>query len=116
MKFLWIVSAALLLTTNSSPGVLAQSPSLDTRVSGTVTDDVGGTIPKAAITFKSKKFTKIAIASEDGKYELELPAGTYEVTVKFQGCKDFRLRDWNAHSSGSMALDIALYCPPTPVF
>ena len=86
------------------------------RVSGIVTDNAGAFIPSVTIAFKAKKYEKEIVTSDDGRYELDLPAGTYEVRGSFQGCKDFRLKQWNAGPDASNTLNMSLYCPPTPIY
>jgi Carboxypeptidase regulatory-like domain len=101
------------------PVSFAQSPTKPVvriaTVSGFVTDKVGGSLPEATVTFKKRALEKKAIATHEGHYELELPTGKYEVTARFQGCKNFRLENWDAQLESSNTLNISLNCPSTPI-
>src|SRR5262245_9770484 len=120
MRLHWFVFGALLSTgTLLSAHMLSQSHAQATRlakVSGVVTDNVGAFLPSVTITFKAKKIQRKVVAAGDGRYELELPAGTYEVIGSLQGCKDFRLKEWIAQSDAENALNMSLYCRPTPIY
>jgi Carboxypeptidase regulatory-like domain len=109
---------ALFSTVNLPFLLMIQSPPQPiqlTYVSGLVTDNLGASLPGVTITFKSKKIEKRIVAAGDGRYELELPPGTYEVKGRLQGCKDFRLRKWTTKSDRRSTLNISLYCQPTPI-
>ena len=119
MNFHSLASGVLCFTIVSLLGLPSQPPSEPvvgtTKVSGLVTDNVGASLPSATVTFMAKKFEKKSVAADDGHYELDLPVGTYEVVARFQGCRDFHLKEWNAESKPSNTLDLSLYCPPTPI-
>jgi hypothetical protein len=85
------------------------------KVSGLVTDNVGGWLPHVAITFKAKNFEKKVVAGEDGRYEVQLPEGTYEVRGRLEGCKDFRLKRWEAKPDTKNTLDLIIFCPATRI-
>jgi hypothetical protein len=106
---LWIVAIALLM---QSPSVLPQT----INVSGLVTDHAGASLPGVIISFKAKHIEKKVLAAADGRYELALAAGTYEVIGKLQGCKDFRLKKWNTESATRNTLNLSLLCRPTPIY
>jgi hypothetical protein len=115
----WLTCLALVLGVLNSQLLQAQSlaePAVRvTKVSGFVTDNAGGSIPQATVTFKAKRFQKNAITARDGHYEIELPEGIYEVIARFPGCKDFGLKKWSAQSNQASTLSISLHCPATPI-
>jgi hypothetical protein len=86
------------------------------KVSGIVTDNAGAYLPGVTVTFKAKKIKRTIVAAKDGRYELELPAETYEVIGSLQGCKDFRLKGWIAKTDTANVLNMSLYCRPTPIY
>jgi hypothetical protein len=86
------------------------------KVMGLVTDNAGASLPTVTVTFKGKNFEKKVVSADDGRYEIDLPAGTYEVIARLPTCKDFRLKEWNAKSERSNTLNMSLYCPPTPIY
>jgi len=120
MRLHRVVLGALLSTvTFLSAHTLSQSRSHATRfakVSGFVTDSVGAFLPNVTITFKAKQIQRKIVVAASGRYELELPATTYEVIGSLQGCKDFRLKGWIAKSDTENTLNMSLYCKPTPIY
>jgi hypothetical protein len=85
------------------------------KVKGMVRDDAGGSLPKATITFRTKKLQKKVVSNDDGTFELDLPAGTYRVVAKAEGCRQFKLKELNAQSVTPILLNITVKCPPTPI-
>jgi hypothetical protein len=57
--------------------VLAQQPTA--RLKGTVFDTAGMPIPKVQITVQNSAASFKAISDDDGKFQLNLPPGAYEV-------------------------------------
>jgi len=85
------------------------------KVKGMVRDDAGGSLPKATITFSSKKLEKKAASNDDGTFELDLPAGTYRVVAKTEGCRQFKLKELHAQSVRPILLNITVKCLATPI-
>ena len=85
-----------------------------TKVTGLIADSTGGTLPKAVITFRAKRFERTVLASDDGHYEVDLPVGRYDVTARIRGCHAFRLKAWDAERKPSNSLPVSLYCSSTP--
>ena len=56
---------------------LAQQPTA--RVNGTVVDNAGAAISKVQITIQNSTVSFSAVSTEDGKFQLDVPPGTYEV-------------------------------------
>ena len=115
----FVLGALLFAVTFLSAYTLSQSRSQATRVakvSGVITDNVGAFLPNVTITFKAKKIQRKIVVAGDGRYQLELPAATYEVIGSLQGCKDVRLKDWTAKSDTENTLNMSLYCRPTPIY
>jgi|ERR1041385_6812966 hypothetical protein len=96
--------------------LLIQSPVRIAKVSGLVTDNVGGWLRQVTVIFRAEKFEKKIVSGDGGHYQLDLPAGKYEVRARFHGCKDFRLKEWTAQRDIPNTLNISLYCPPTPIY
>ena len=57
--------------------VLAQQATA--RITGTVLDTAGMPIPKIQITVQNSSASFNAVSDEDGKFQIDLPAGTYEL-------------------------------------
>ena len=72
-----LIALALLLSLNG----FAQT----VTVSGAITDQTGATVPFASVYIRNT--TKGTSANSEGKYQLQLPAGSYEVVFKAIGYK-----------------------------
>ena len=57
--------------------VLAQQATA--RIKGTVLDTAGMPIPKIQVTIQNSTVSFNAVSDEEGKFQIELPPGTYEL-------------------------------------
>jgi hypothetical protein len=86
------------------------------NVKGTTIDEAGSSLPKAKIIFKGKDFKKQIDSDSDGRFAIHLPAGVYRVTVKFQGCRDSKVKEFNVEAGKAATLNVVVKCPPTPIY
>lgn len=76
-------------------------------ISGTVTDEQGGTLPGANVTVTGPGGTKHAVTGADGKFTVDgLAAGTYKVTVAMPSFASMT-QDVAAGASATFSLKIA---------
>jgi len=67
-----------------------------TSLRGTITDQTGGVIPKATVSLKSPStgFGRTTTSAADGSYEfLQLPPGSYQLTVEKAGFQTYQQSD-----------------------
>ena len=107
-----ILSIILLSMFAMASTVCPQRPS-NTRVSGTVQgvtrDFVGALVPKTVLIFKSGEFTREVTSDESGRFQIELPAGIYRVTVKEFGIFDpFQRKNVKVRNGNTKKLDVVL--------
>ena len=57
-------------------------------VEGVTSDFLGAVVPNAVLVFERGEFSREVESDEAGRFELELPAGAYRVTVKRFGIFD----------------------------
>lgn len=69
----------------------AQDAERMSRVSGVVVDVNGSRVVGAAIKIENDKSQLTVKSDSEGKFEVELAAGTYEVTVEMAGFREFYL-------------------------
>ena len=72
-----LISSAICLAL-CSLFVLAQQPAT-ARLQGTVEDIAGGAIPKVQVTIHNATNSFNVISDENGKFQIDLPPGTYEI-------------------------------------
>ncbi len=90
--------------------LLSQSSSTGT-VAGTVTDPSGAAVAAATVTLtdKATNIPRTASTNENGRYILvDVPAGTYDVTVSKQGFRISRLNDQTVNVGTALTLNVAL--------
>jgi iron complex outermembrane recepter protein len=81
------------------------------RITGIVVDVNGSRVVGAAIRIESSDFKQTKRSDDEGRFELEAPAGTYELTVEQSGFKKYRRRDVRVGSGtrelGNVQLEVA---------
>ena len=60
------------------------------KVRGVVVDWQEARVSRTTITFQNKQFKKVVVVNQDGEYEVELPVGSYTITAKFNGFKQYQ--------------------------
>jgi len=88
----------------------AQAPL--TKVNGSVKDSHDAVVGYATIWFETKvdrkRFKQKVESDRAGVFEVELPAGTYRVTVKFSGFHNFKREGLIIESARPLTFDIIL--------
>ena len=69
------------------------------RLVGMVVDVNGSRIAGATITVEREKFEKVVKSDDEGRFEVEAPSGTYEITVEQPGFKKFYLPNFRFTSA-----------------
>lgn len=113
LKNIFSTLSLILLSMFAMPGTVCPQTPSNTRTIGTVqgvTRDFGGAlVPKAALIFESGEFTREAISDETGRFQIELPAGVYRVTVKKFGIFDlFQRKNVKVRNGKTKKLNVVL--------
>lgn len=66
----------------------------------------------AVITIKNADFTRRVRSDDEGRFELELPAGSYEIRVEQPGFKTFRLASLRVDADATARVDVHLEVKP----
>ena len=112
-----IALALIVALQTGSPGQIAagqDAPGI--RVKGVVTDDAGGVLPQAVVTFRGGKLQRKVASREDGSFDVELAPGVYRVSAKAAGCREFKMKGLNVQAGAPIDLDVRVKCPPTPIY
>ena len=100
---------ALLLCLGFAGNALAQT--ITGRISGTITDSAGSTVPGATIiiTNEATQQSRNAMADSNGFYvATNLPVGNYSVSVEHQGFKRSKKTGYNLVADGRLSVDFTL--------
>jgi hypothetical protein len=89
------VSFLLLLSFGHAPAP-AQEHAPTVRAEGTlkglILDPNEARIPGAQITVENKKYRVDVESNDEGAFEVQLPAGEYQLKIEFNGFRDYRKR------------------------
>ena len=100
---------ALLLCLGMGSQALAQT--ITGRISGTVTDSTGATVPGATVIIinEATQQTRNVMADSNGFYvATNLPVGNYSVSVEFQGFKKSKRTGYDLVADGRLSVDFTL--------
>lgn len=82
------------------------------RIVGVVLDRNEARIVGAVITIKNANFTRRVRSDEEGRFELELPAGAYEIMAEQRGFKTFKRSSLRADAGATAQIDIHMEVAP----
>lgn len=81
------------------------------RITGIVVDANDARVVGATVRIENADFTQTRRSDDQGRFELNAPAGTYELTVEQSGFKKFRMRDVRVEKRtrklGNIRLEVA---------
>jgi uncharacterized membrane protein len=102
-----LASASILAHT--SAGARGEGKS---RIVGVVLDPNGARIPFANVRIENANATREAHTGDEGSFEVELPAGTYRVTVEAQGFRTVKVASFRARADKSESLEVRMKVKP----
>jgi hypothetical protein len=105
------VAAVLLFVLALIPSALFSQSASTGTVAGTVTDPSGAAVAAATITLtdKATNTPRTVLTNENGRYTLvDVPAGTYDVTVSKQGFRISRLSGQTVSVGSALTLNVTL--------
>lgn len=87
------------------------------RVEGVVTDKFGAHVTKASIKIEGKRVVKEIVSDEEGRFQIDLPAGLYRITVDSPGFESFKSNNVKVLADNTTTINAALAiaanpCPP----
>lgn len=90
----------------------AQDAERMSRVSGLVVDVNGSRVVGATIKIENDQSKRMVKSDDEGKFEVELAAGTYEVTVEMAGFRKFYLPNFRVGVATCELVNIHLDVAP----
>jgi hypothetical protein len=103
-----LASTPLLAHTSES----ARGEERKSHIVGVVLDPNGARIPSAAVRIENAKATRAAYTSDEGSFEVELPAGTYRITVEAQGFRTVEIVSFRARADRRESLEVRMKVRP----
>src|ERR1700690_1312438 len=110
MKPLGISLVAALSLCAIAPSQDAKPPSGPQRfhVQGTVTDPLGAVISEVEITFSGGQATRTVTTNPSGKFEVDLPVGSYTMKAELLGFRIYRRPLFLVKLPVGLTIDISL--------
>jgi hypothetical protein len=100
------------LPCHASVSVERGTETQQSRISGVVLDRNDSRIVGALITIKNAGFVRRVRSDDEGRFELELPAGNYEISVEQRGFKTYKLPSLRADAGATAQVNIHLEVEP----
>jgi hypothetical protein len=82
------------------------------RIVGTVLDKNESRIIGAVVKIENAEFSRTVASDEEGVFEVEVPAGTYLITVEMDGFKKYELSSFRARAAARKRLSIRMEVKP----
>lgn len=117
MKTARLIPAVLLALAfaSSVPAGLTHSPARgerQSRIVGVVLDPNGARIPFATVRIENADAKREAYTSDEGSFEVELPAGAYRITVEADGFQKVELASFRARANRRESLKVSMKVKP----
>jgi hypothetical protein len=84
------------------------------RVAGVVLDTNEARIVGAKITVEDARVKRVVRSDDEGKFEVDIPAGTYNITVEQPGFKKFQLPGFRVETSELLNIHMEVEPPQLP--
>ena len=105
--------AVLIFGVEGRLAVAARTQDLQTcKVTGVVLDPNEARIVGAIVTVENGSFKREVRSNEEGNFEIELPAGTYQLVVEMEGFKKFKLSPFYASGGASEHVKVRMKVKP----
>jgi uncharacterized membrane protein len=106
-----LAAALFVLTEQGLLSVQAQK-SQTSKITGVVLDANNARIASATIKIENALLNREVQSGEEGNFEFELPAGTYQITVEKDGFRRFVVADFRAKAKRNELIKIHLEVIP----
>jgi uncharacterized membrane protein len=106
-----LFAAALTPAGQKLTSARAQNSS-ESKIVGTVVDKNGARIVGAAVKIENARVSRTALSDEDGVFEVELPAGAYQITVEMDGFKKFELSPFHVKARARKTVSVQMEVKP----
>lgn len=108
VKAVIFIGAAVVLLQAGSLAQFASPRRTSGKLEGVVVDVNDARVANASVTIAGKRLKREVVSDEEGKFRIELPAGTYQFTVYSPGFAVFRGKDVKVQADFTTSLEIPL--------
>ncbi len=110
LRLMMILLLAVIMTVPALTAVTAQSE--NSRLIGVVLDRNSARIVGAVITIQNTEFKRHLRSDAEGKFEVELPVGYYEITAEQPGFKKFKTSFFRVSGGTTQLINIHMEVEP----
>ena len=82
------------------------------RIAGVVVDPNGSRIVFATVRIENAHASREVYTSDEGVFEVELPAGTYRITVEAEGFRSVEVASFRARADRRESLEVRMKVKP----
>jgi len=110
--FLSLVLNVLNVYGKAKPGQTPE-PAQTSRIVGVVLDKNDARIVDASVKIENKDYRRQLRSDDEGRFEVELPSGIYQITVQRQGFRKFQLPSFRANAGVQELVNIHMELAPS---
>ena len=110
--FVTLLALASILSVPAARGHSSDRGERKSRIVGVVLDPNGARIPFATVRIENAAAQREAYTSDEGSFEVELPAGTYRITIEADGFQKVELASFRARANRRESLKVSMKVKP----
>lgn len=110
--FVTLLALASAWSLSDGPARSSERGQRQSMIAGVVIDPNGARIANATIRIENAAATRETYTSDEGSFEVELPAGTYGITVEAPGFRTFKLARFRARAERRESLTVSMKVKP----
>lgn len=103
-----LICVSLLFLQASSIAESASSKRPIGKIEGVIVDPYDARIVKASVKVKGKRIKREIVSDGEGRFQIELPVGIYQITIYSPGFGIFQQRNVKVLANSTTALNIPL--------
>jgi len=106
VKLLRLTSLLLVMAMVSIVDATALPKPGDGKIKGAILDVNDARVTNAGITIEGNKIKRVVKSDDQGQFEVSLPAGSYQITVKANGFRRFVYSSLTIHANETEMINI----------
>jgi hypothetical protein len=106
VKLLSFISLVLVIAMVSIVDATALPKQGDGKIKGAILDVNDARVANASITIEGNKIKRVVKSDDQGQFEISLPPGRYQVTVKANGFRRFVYSSLTTHANETEVINV----------